>query len=191
MSEDYRIISQARGEPRPAGHVGVLVRLQLSGCPSRRWSRNLGGRLTRELVGRPGVGHLRISANDIVQGDQIVLEGVEASEARALADALQRAVDAANRATTDEVDQASNVTQREADAVAAEISMHDPSDTAIPRAVNGSPCPRCGQVVPITAENVEPGAQLAIDSSDCPGCGARLIRDVDGHVDRGWRVGHE
>ena len=45
MSEDYRIISPARGEPRALGQVGVCVRVQLSGHPSRRWSRDMGARL--------------------------------------------------------------------------------------------------------------------------------------------------
>ena len=38
MSEDYQIVSRARGEPLPEGCTGVRVRVQLSGCPSRRWS---------------------------------------------------------------------------------------------------------------------------------------------------------
>ena len=58
--------------------------------PSRRWSRDLGARLIRELSGHTAVGHLRLNINDVVQGDQIVLEGVEASEATELAGALQR-----------------------------------------------------------------------------------------------------
>src|SRR4051795_10225784 len=99
MSEQYRIVGEGRGEPLPAGRVGVRVRIPLSGCPSRRWSRDLSARLTNELVGHEAVGHLRL--NDIVQGDQLVLEGVEAREAPALADALRRAVDATNRACPD------------------------------------------------------------------------------------------
>ena len=51
MSEDYQIVSRARGEPLPEGCTGVRVRVQLSGCPSRRWSRDLAARLSRELVG--------------------------------------------------------------------------------------------------------------------------------------------
>ena len=100
MSEDYRIISQARGEPRVAGGVGVCVRMRLSGSPSPRWARNLGGRLTNELVGHAAIGHLRINVNELVQRDHIVLDGVEADEAPALAQALRRAVDGANRAHT-------------------------------------------------------------------------------------------
>ena len=36
MSEDYQIVSRARGEPLPEGCTGVRVRVQLSGCPRRR-----------------------------------------------------------------------------------------------------------------------------------------------------------
>lgn len=80
MSEHYEIIGQARGEPRAAGCVGVRVRVQLSGCPSRRWSQALGGRLATELAGHAAVGHLRINITEIVQGDEIVLEA--SSQAR-------------------------------------------------------------------------------------------------------------
>lgn len=126
MSEDYRIVSRARGEPLPAGRVGVRVRVRLSGCPSRRWSRDLGARLIRELSGHAAVGHLRLNVNDLVQGDQIVLEGVEASEATELAGALQRAVDAANRAGVDTPNQPGNVTQEEADSIARDIAVRQP-----------------------------------------------------------------
>jgi hypothetical protein len=29
---------------------------------------------------------------------------------------------------------------------------------------------------------------LAVGDRDCPGCGARLVREVQGHADRGWRL---
>ena len=126
MSEDYRIVSRARGEPLPAGCVGVRVRIRLSGCPSRRWSRDLSARLIRELSGHAAVGHLRLNVNEIVQGDQIVLEGVEASESSELTGALQRAVDAANQAGVDAPNQHGNVTQVEADAIARDIAFRQP-----------------------------------------------------------------
>src|SRR4051794_17918686 len=66
-SEQHRIVGPPNGEPLPDGRVGVRVRIRLSGCPSRRWSRDLSARLANELVGHPAVGHLRL--NDIVQGD--------------------------------------------------------------------------------------------------------------------------
>ena len=126
MSEHHEMIGQARGEPRAAGCVGVRVRVRLSGCPSPRWSQALAGRLATELAGHAAVGHLRININEIVQGDQIVLEGVESSEASALAQPLQRAVDGANQAATREPYRERNVTQRDADAIAGQISVHEP-----------------------------------------------------------------
>ncbi len=79
MTEDHQIVGESHGEPLPAGRVGVRVQLQLSGCPSGRWSNTLSANLYTEFLGHPAVGHLRL--DEIVQGDQIVLDGVEASEA--------------------------------------------------------------------------------------------------------------
>ena len=126
MSEDYLIVSRARGEPLPEGCTGVRVRVQLSGCPSQRWSRDLAAQLSRELVGHAAVGHLRLDVNDIVQADQIVLEGVEQREAPALGDALERAVDAANRASTAVPNPPPNMAQKEADDIASTIEIHQP-----------------------------------------------------------------
>lgn len=76
MSENHHcMISRARGEPRSLGDVGV--RVQLSGRPSRRWSRALCARLTTELIGHPATAHLHVDMNELVQGDEIVLDGVE------------------------------------------------------------------------------------------------------------------
>jgi len=124
MSEDYQIIGRARGEPLPEGCTGVRVRVQLSGCPSRRWSRHLAARLSRELVGHAAVGHLRLNICDIVQADQIVLEGVEQPEAPALGDALIQAVDAANRASTGAPDPPPNMARTKADDIARTIEVH-------------------------------------------------------------------
>jgi len=121
MTEDHHIVGRARGEPLPAGRVGIRVRVQLSGCPGPRWSRALSARLAVELVGHGAVGHLRL--NDLVQGDQIVLEGVEASETPSLTKALQRAVGAANHASTGPPDRGQNVTEQVADAVASDIDF--------------------------------------------------------------------
>ena len=134
MSEDYRIISRARGEPRSRGDVGVRVRVRLSGRPSRRWSLDLCARLATELIGHSGAAHLRVNVNELVQGNEIVLDGVEDRDTPALADALRRAVDAANRAAPGEAGRAPNVTQREADAVASHIPLNDLGHrTAYPR----------------------------------------------------------
>jgi hypothetical protein len=121
MIEHYEMISPARGEPRAAGSVGVRVRVRLSGAPSRRWCHVFAGHLVTELCGHMTVGHLRINVNDIVQGDQIVLEGIERTEASALAEPLRRAIDAANHCAEAEPRRRRNVSQREADAVAGQI----------------------------------------------------------------------
>lgn len=121
MLENHRIISQARGEPRSLGDVGVRVRVQLSGRPSRRWSRDLCARLTTELIGHPGATHLCVDADELVRGDEIVLEGVEDRDAPTLADALRRAVEATNRASFDQPARRPNVTQRAADTVASHM----------------------------------------------------------------------
>jgi hypothetical protein len=121
MAEHHRIVGEPRGEPLPAGRIGVRVRIPLSGCPSRRWSRNLSARLSNELVGHAAVGHLRL--NDIVQGDELVLEGVEGREAPALADALRRAVDATNRTCATDPEQPANTAPVEADQIAHGIAI--------------------------------------------------------------------
>ena len=126
MSEHYEIISQARGEPRPAGCVGVRVYVRLSGRPSRSWSRALGARLATELTGHTAVGHLRINITEIVQGDQIVLDGVESSEAPALAEPLQRAIDGTNQAARSDPHPGANATPREAEAIAGRIVTNEP-----------------------------------------------------------------
>jgi hypothetical protein len=123
MSEHHHIVELARGEPLPPGRVGVRVRFALSGSPSHRWSRVLRATLTQELAGHQAVGHLQL--NDIVQGQEIVLEGVESAEASTLAGAVERAVDAANDAAGDagehEDGPTRRIRQREADDIAGEV----------------------------------------------------------------------
>ena len=123
MSEHHQIVSDASGEPQATGSVGVRVRIRLSGHPSRRWSHALRSNLTRELVGHTSVGHIRLDG--IVQGDEIVLEGVEASEAPSLAGSLQRAVEATNKAEISEDGPSPNMAQADADAVADQITFGD------------------------------------------------------------------
>ena len=94
MSETHHIAGQARGEPLPEGRVGARVRVPLSGAPSPRWSRALTAHLANELTGHAAVGHLHL--DEVVQGSDLVLEGVEEREAPVLGDCLQRAVVAAN-----------------------------------------------------------------------------------------------
>ena len=126
MSEGYQIVSRARGEPLPEGYTGVRVRVQLSGCPSRRWSHDLAARLSQELVGHAAVGHLRLNVNGIVQADEIVLDGVEQREAPALGDALEQAVDAANRASTGAPNPPTNMARKKADSIARTLEVHQP-----------------------------------------------------------------
>jgi len=123
MSEHHQIVSDASGEPQATGSVGVRVRIRLSGCPSRRWSQALRSNLSKELVGHTSVGHIRL--NGIVQGDEIVLEGVEASEAPTLAGSLQRAVEATNKTEIHEANPPRNMAQTDADAVADQITFDD------------------------------------------------------------------
>jgi len=58
-------------------------------------------------------------------------------------------------------------------------------------AVNESLCPRCGQPLSTTITTAQPGGQLAAARIECPHCGASLMRDVEGHADRGWRAEEE
>ena len=120
MSEEHYIVGLARGEPLPTGRVGVRVRVALSGSPSGRWSSDLRARLTLQLAGHPA-GHLRL--NDVVQGSEIVLEGMESAEASSIAGAVERAVDAVNADCADgeDVDQSGKVRQAGASAIPDEV----------------------------------------------------------------------
>lgn len=117
MSESYQIVGQSVGEPRVRGEVGFRVRVPLSGRPSARWSRALGGHLVNHLTGQPAVGHLQ-GLDSLVHADEIVLEGVETREApHLLGDALPHAVEDANEACAraDTRDgRAANVSSRDA-----------------------------------------------------------------------------
>ncbi len=77
------------------------------------------------MLGTRATGHLRLNVNDIVQADQIVLEGVK-QRAAPLGDALEQAVDAANRASTAAPGALPNMTQKQADGIARTIEVHEP-----------------------------------------------------------------
>jgi|SRR5512132_782145 hypothetical protein len=126
MSERHRIVGAARGEPLPAGQVGIRLRVRLSGSPTGRWSRDLSARLTNELTGEPAIGYL--SLNDIVQGNHIVLDGVEEPEVPNLARALGLAVDATNNAC-EEPDRppTRNMPRGRADAIGQQVLSRDRS----------------------------------------------------------------
>ena len=76
-----------------------------------------------EFTGHRNVGHLVL--NEAVQGHEIVLDGVEAGEAEALADVVERAVEATNRACADLPDDSVPLKPREeADAIARTVAEH-------------------------------------------------------------------
>jgi len=53
--------------------------------------------------------------------------------------------------------------------------------------IEQSSCPRCEGPIEATISQ-ETGDQLAFERIECPHCGAQLVRDVEGHADRGWRL---
>jgi hypothetical protein len=120
MSETHQIAGAPRGEPLAADRVGACVRVPLSGgAPSPRWSRALGARLTNELTGHAAVGHLRLG--EVVQGTDLVLEGVEECEAAALGACLERAVAETNASVADGPADPANMPQARADEIAAQV----------------------------------------------------------------------
>ncbi len=124
MPETHQIAGAPHGEPLAAGRVGARVRVPLTGAPSPRWSRALCGHLANELTGHAAVGHLRI--REVVQGSDLVLEGVEEGEAPALGPCLERAV-AATNATPDPAEPPSvNMPQAAADSIAVQVSAAPP-----------------------------------------------------------------
>ena len=120
MSETHQIAGAPRGEPLAAGRVGARVRVPLTGAPSPRWSRALCGHLANELTGHAAVGHLRI--REVVQGSDLVLEGVEEGEAPALGACLERAVAATNAAPDPAEPPSVNMPQAAADSIAVQVS---------------------------------------------------------------------
>jgi len=122
MSEHHEIAGPAQGEPLPEHRVGACIRVPLDSAPSARWSRALNAHLATALTGHPAVGHLRL--NHLVQGSEIVLEGVETAEADALGPALRDAVAAANGSCGSEPGASGppNMNQQEADRLAKAVS---------------------------------------------------------------------
>jgi hypothetical protein len=123
MAEHHEIAGPARGEPRSAGSVGARVRVPLESAPSAHWSSALTAHLATALTGHPAVGHLRL--NSVVQGADVVLEGVETREAELLGPVLRRAIDAANHACAG-LDEAAarpvNMEVAQAEAIARAVS---------------------------------------------------------------------
>ncbi len=77
--------------------------------------------MTVELTGHAAVGHLWF--DETVQGQEIVLEGVESGETSTMAGAVELAVDAANAAgaDTERLDQRDDLPAAEADAIAQRL----------------------------------------------------------------------
>ena len=122
MSETHHIAGTARGEPLPEGRVGARVRVPLSGAPSPRWSRALSAQLANALSGHPAVGHLQL--DHLVQGSDIVLEGVEEREAPALGPCLERAVEAANACVeADSEPSPTNMPREVAEKIATDVHL--------------------------------------------------------------------
>jgi hypothetical protein len=122
MTEHHEIAGDGRGAARAAGSVGATVQIPLDAAPSKHWSHVLAVHLASELTGHPGVGHLRL--NELIQGADVVLEGVEPSEAELLGPALARAIEAANRACARDGDGGvpqPNMAQEEADRLARSV----------------------------------------------------------------------
>jgi hypothetical protein len=122
MGETYQLIGAVRGEPLAAGRVGARLRVPLTGTPGPHWSRAFSSYLAQDLTGHCAVGHLHL--NDVVQGSELVLEGVEPGEAPALGECLERAVDAANRAcANDGSAERLNMSPGEAEAIAHRVEF--------------------------------------------------------------------
>jgi len=122
MIETHHMTGDACGEPLASGQVGARIRVPLTGTPSAEWSRAFTAHLVRHLTGRDHVGHLHL--DHVVQGKDLVLEGVEGPEAAALGTCLDRAVEAANCACLDErPSEPGNMSRQEADAIAHQVEI--------------------------------------------------------------------
>ncbi len=124
MPEHHEITGAAHGAPLAAPHVGARVRVPLDAPPTPRWSRAFAAHLVTGLVGHPAVGHLRLDG--VVQGADIVLDGVEPAEAEHLGPVLVHAVETANRAC------------RTDDAAGTALSMEPAQAEQVAHAVSGS-----------------------------------------------------
>ena len=121
MTEHHTIAGPARGEALAADRAGARVRLALDSAPTPRWSSALTAHLAAGLTGHASVGHLRL--NGVVQGADLVLEGVEPEAAERMGPALLAAVIAANSACEDDGAAAGprNMEQVEADRLARAV----------------------------------------------------------------------
>jgi hypothetical protein len=121
--EEHRFIAAPRGEPMSDARAGARVRIALDSPPGPRWSDAFASHLTRELMGMPGVA--RLSLDHAVQGDDVVLEGVELEEGQRIGPALKASLEAANRACArpaPDEERPRNMDQATADRVAEAIA---------------------------------------------------------------------
>jgi len=125
MGERHVIAGAPRGEPLPAGDVGIRVRIPLSGTPSPHWAELFTSALTQGLIRHPGASRVRLKR--VVQGGELVLEGVQDANAGELGSALRAAVGSANARSDRPAAKAGpcNVDQEEADRIAAALDLHD------------------------------------------------------------------
>ncbi len=81
----------------------------------------MSSRLAASLTGHAAVGHLRL--DHVVQGSDIVLEGVEPAEAEQLGPVLRASIEAANRVCDAEpaVEEPRNMPQIQADELARHV----------------------------------------------------------------------
>ncbi len=121
MREHHDITGTITATPLAAGETGASVRVQLDSPPGPRWSEAFSARLMRELVGCPSVSHLRL--DHVVQGADVVLDGVEPAHADRLGAAVGVAVGAANAACEhDTAPGRSNMDPGDADGIARRLA---------------------------------------------------------------------
>ncbi len=125
MSERHVIAGPPRGEPLPAGRVGIRARVPLSGTPSSAWSELFTASLTTRLVGHRGASHLQLA--HVVQGGELVLEGVRDADASQLGSAIRAAIGTANAGLkrAERRGRPCNVDQAEADRIAGLLDLAD------------------------------------------------------------------
>ena len=121
MTERHAIAGPARGETLSSGRVGAGVRLSLDSAPTPRWSDAMSARLAASLTGHAAIGHLKL--DHLVQGSDIVIEGVEPGEAEQLGPVLRAAIEAANGACDCDpiIEQPRNMPQERADELARSV----------------------------------------------------------------------
>lgn len=153
MAERHVIAGPARGEPLPAGRVGVRARVPLSGTPSSAWANAFTAALTTRLTGHRGVSHMRLA--HVVHGGELVLEGLEAEDATYIGSAVRAAVGAANagRERAEGPPAELNTDQEEADRIAAALGLGDDREAT---ALDSPPPPKAPVARP--AGVVPPGA---------------------------------